>query len=71
MRPENNRNRAMDPGQLAEEIRQCGVDATVCDSVEEGLRQAIDLASSLADGTPVVCLGSLYMYRQVKQQFTR
>lgn len=71
VRPENNRNRAMDPGQLAEEIRQCGVDATVCDSVEEGLRQAIDLASSLADGTPVVCLGSLYMYRQVKQQFTR
>lgn len=55
--------RAMDASLLAEEFRAEGVNAVSFATVEEGVRAAME--SALHTGTPLVCLGSLYMYAEV------
>lgn len=69
VRPHN--TRSMDAEELANKIRTWGAEATVCDSVAEGVEKAIELATQMADGTPVVAIGSLYMYCNVKAYFTK
>ncbi len=48
--------RAMDAAAYADELRECGIDATPCDSMEEAL--------ALVTDKDTVVLGSLYMYKQ-------
>ena len=42
-----------------------GINAQATDSVEAGVRVALELAES--EGAPIVCLGSLYLYREVSE----
>jgi len=58
------RERSMESADLAEEFRRCGVPATACDTPAEGVAAALPLARR--EGRPLVCLGSLYMYGEVK-----
>ena len=48
--------RAMDAAEYAAELRECGVDATPCDSIDDALAICTD--------KDTVVLGSLYMYKQ-------
>jgi dihydrofolate synthase/folylpolyglutamate synthase len=49
----------------AAEYRKIGVKAEGYDCISEGVRNACDRA--LAENRPLICLGSLYMYGDVKQ----
>ncbi len=62
VRPDS--DRAMDASGLAEEFRRCGVAAAVRPTPAEGVAAALPLASR--SGRPLICLGSLYMYGEVK-----
>lgn len=67
VRPHN--TRSMDAEELASKIREWGADAEVCASVADGVAKATAMATEMADGTPVVAIGSLYMYCDVKKCF--
>ncbi|MBR2902426.1 MAG: bifunctional folylpolyglutamate synthase/dihydrofolate synthase [Clostridia bacterium] len=69
VRPHN--TRSMDSEVLADKIRTWGAEAESCDSVVEGVDKALALATEMADGTPIVCIGSLYMYSAVKKYFEK
>ena len=42
-----------------------GVDALVCDSIEQAVESAV--CDARAAGVGVICLGSLYVYADVKK----
>lgn len=58
-------DRALAPENLAEELRRCGVRASAAESVAAGVRAAAELARR--EGRPLLCLGSLYLYGDVKR----
>ena len=62
LRPDN--PRSLDAEIYAEEFKKNGVDAIGFDSVAEAVKQVVDLSITLKK--PVVSLGSLYMYGEVK-----
>ena len=69
VRPHN--TRSMEAEELAGKIRAWGAEAIVCDSVADGVAKAMEYATSLADNSPVVAIGSLYMYCDVKACFNK
>jgi dihydrofolate synthase/folylpolyglutamate synthase len=62
VRPDS--DRAMDASGLAEEFRRRNVPVKVCSTPADGVASALPLA--MGTGRPLVCLGSLYMYGEVK-----
>lgn len=62
VRPGN--DRALDPGQYAEGFRAVGIPAEGYATVAEGVHAAMEAARR--EDTAVLCLGSLYMYREVR-----
>ena len=52
--------RALSATEYAAVLQQAGVSATAYDSIESAFRAAH--AAAKADGVPLVCLGSLYVY---------
>jgi folylpolyglutamate synthase/dihydropteroate synthase len=50
--------------ELASHLRNVGMTATACDSIEDGVRTARDLAGK--DGV-VLCFGSLYTIGAIKE----
>lgn len=66
VRPDN--PRALPAEKLAEKIISQGGSATPAQSVEEGVRLAVETA---AGKIPVLALGSLYMYSELKEAFDR
>lgn len=58
--------RALDSSALAEVYRKAGVGANAFDSVRAGVRAALIRAHE--EKTPLVALGSLYMYGEVKSE---
>ncbi len=67
LRPDN--PRSLDPEKYAESFRAAGVDAAGFATVYDAVAAAV--AAARADGTPIVALGSLYMYSEVKAAFLR
>lgn len=61
--------RALSAEALAEEYRCRGCDAQSFESVEAGVRAIV--AEGKASATPIVALGSLYMYGEVKNALTK
>ncbi len=61
VRPAN--DRALAPTRYAEAFRAVGIPAEGYATVAEGVHAAMETARR--DGTPVLCLGSLYMYGEV------
>lgn len=61
VRPDN--PRSLDPHAYARAFREQGIPAEGYDTVAAGVEAALDAAR--ADGTPVLSLGSLYMYGEV------
>lgn len=57
--------RALPADDYASVFKGLGIDATPTGSVREAVTKALDKATQT--GTPVVCLGSLYMYGEVKR----
>ena len=55
--------RKLEAAELAEHLRRVGATATPCDSIEEGVRTAIEKAGS--DGV-VLCFGSLYTIGDIR-----
>jgi len=55
--------RALSAEAYAETLSQAGINATAYESLSAGLRAAMDAAR--ADGVPLICLGSLYMYSEL------
>lgn len=67
-----NNPRALSAGDYAEVLRTHGVEAHPCLSIDEAVEAALDDAERR--GTAVVCLGSLYTYREVvsaRQKYRR
>jgi dihydrofolate synthase/folylpolyglutamate synthase len=62
VRPAN--DRALDPVKYAETFRGMGVPAEGYATVAEGVRAAAEVAA--AEGKALLCLGSLYMYGEVR-----
>ena len=65
VRPDN--ARSLDPLSAAREFRECGVEAEGFADLHEAVRHAKNRAAEA--GIPLVCLGSLYMYADVKRAF--
>ncbi len=61
VRPDN--PRALPAEQLAKDFCEHKIPATAYASVEDAMRDAI--ADSRQEGTPLICLGSLYLYKEV------
>jgi len=59
-------HRALSADDLAEFIDSLGLHATMCSSVEEGIRTAV----KLADGGAVCCAGSLYLAGEARAVFS-
>ena len=57
--------RSLSAGDAAREFRECGTEAEASDILEEGVARAVRRAKE--SGRPLVCLGSLYMYADVKR----
>jgi dihydrofolate synthase/folylpolyglutamate synthase len=62
VRPAN--DRALDPVKYAESFREIGIPAEGYATVAEGVRAAAEVAA--AEGKALLCLGSLYMYGEVR-----
>ena len=62
VRPAN--DRALDPAKYAESFRVIGIPAEGYATVAEGVRAAAETAQ--AEGKALLCLGSLYMYGEVR-----
>ncbi len=65
LRPDN--PRALDPEIYAAEFRRNGLHAEGSDTVREAVEKAVGAA--VRQGRPLVALGSLYMYREVREAF--
>ena len=65
VRPDN--PRSLDPETAAREFRSAGVEAESFGDLEEAVRRAYGMAWERK--IPLVCLGSLYMYADVKRAF--
>ncbi len=63
VRPAN--DRALDPLRYAEAFRAVGIFAEGYDTVAAGVHAGMEAARR--DGMPLVCLGSLYMYGEVRE----
>lgn len=63
LKPDN--PRSLDAATYAEEFRKCGIYAEGNDSVEEASKAALRRAKE--KGIPIIALGSLYMYGDVKK----
>ena len=63
VRPAN--DRALDPARYAEAFRAIGIPAEWYATVADGVRAAAEAAA--AEGTALLCLGSLYMYGEVRR----
>ncbi|MBE6724887.1 MAG: bifunctional folylpolyglutamate synthase/dihydrofolate synthase [Ruminococcaceae bacterium] len=63
VRPDN--ARSLDPQSAAREFRECGVTAESGADLAEAVRRAVGLARE--SKRPLLCLGSLYMYADVKR----
>ena len=61
--------RALAARDYAEVYTRRGIDATAAESVEDGVGRATDLARKT--GAPVVCLGSLYLYKEVSEAVSK
>ncbi|MBR4828102.1 MAG: hypothetical protein IKZ75_04590, partial [Oscillospiraceae bacterium] len=59
-------HRALSADDLAEFIDSLGLHATMCSTVEEAIRTAIELA----DGGAVCCAGSLYLAGEARAVFS-
>ena len=59
-------HRALSPEDLAAFIDSLGLHATMCPTVEEGVKTAIELA----DGGVVCCVGSLYLAGEARALFS-
>ena len=57
--------RSLDAEGTAREFRECGAEAEAYERLEDGVQAAVRWAKE--NGRPLVCLGSLYMYADVKQ----
>ena len=57
--------RSLDAAGLSREFSDLGVEAVSFDTLEEGVKEAVRAATE--EGRPLVCLGSLYMYADVKR----
>ena len=66
VRPAN--DRALDPVRYAETFRAMGIPAEGYATVAEGVRAASKTA--MAEGKALLCLGSLYMYGEVREAVT-
>ncbi len=62
VRPGN--DRALDPAKYAEAFRAAGIPADGFATVADGVRTG--MAAALRDGKALICLGSLYMYGEVR-----
>ncbi len=67
VRPDN--PRALAAEALAETYRQAGAEAVPCDSMEKALTAALRAAEE--ENRPVIALGSLYMYGELKATLRR
>ena len=63
MTPDN--PRALSAKEYAALFVANGVDALVCDSIEQAVESAV--CDARAAGVGVICLGSLYVYADVKK----
>ena len=63
VRPSN--DRALDPAKYAESFRAIGIPAEGYATVAEGVRAAMETARR--EGKALLCLGSLYMYSEVRE----
>lgn len=61
--------RALSSRAYAEVLSQKGVDATEAPSIAEGVRKALKLA--VEKDTAVICLGSLYLYKDVRDALSK
>lgn len=59
--------RALEPSLYAKDFEACSVPAKPFDSTEEAVRTAVDYAKS--KNIPLIALGSLYMYGEIKSAF--
>ena len=59
-----NYGRALPAAEYAEAYRRCGVEAYPYDALHDGIKAAYE--DSKATGTPLVILGSFYLYADVK-----
>ena len=57
--------RALSADRYAEILRERGIAATVAPTITESVREALRL--SQRESLPIVCLGSLYLYRNIKE----
>ncbi len=57
--------RSLRSEELAEVYRDLGIDSNAFDAVENGVKAALD--ESRKNATPLICLGSLYMYAEVSE----
>ena len=57
--------RALDGKDYAALLSSLGCEATACASIEEGVTRAMEDAEG--SGLPLLCLGSLYTYREVRE----
>ncbi|MBO4355747.1 MAG: hypothetical protein J5850_02705, partial [Clostridia bacterium] len=64
-----NSPRALSPEVFASEFEKLDVDALAFDSIDEAAQKAVSLSKS--ESIPVICLGSLYMYADVKRAFNK
>ena len=64
-----NNPRALSAREYADQLASVGVKSTAFDSVSEALRTAIE--DSKSTSTPLVCLGSLYMYCELMDAFEK
>lgn len=57
--------RALSAEEYATLLSSLGVEARACSSIGEGVSRA--MADAVASGRPLLCLGSLYTYREVRE----
>lgn len=57
--------RSLDSDKVMLEFRENGVDAHACETIRDGVAEAVKCA--VKEKRPLVCLGSLYMYADVKK----
>ena len=57
--------RALSASDFARVFKQIGVESSACDSVNDAVAQAVSWAKET--NTPVICLGSLYMYGDIRR----
>ena len=61
--------RALDAEKYAEVFRKKGINAVACESVAKGVKKALNLSKK--EDRPLVAIGSLYMYKDIKKQVSK